>query len=120
MDGRANRSWLGTNRVKIALGIAIFEGLVVAFEKDFSRITVIVIAVPIILFYLLAGRSVESCLGREISWVLALSQAFAVVAVILAIILSWLALLLAGVFAAVALYLLLHDQPSDRPSQQPK
>jgi hypothetical protein len=120
MEGRANRSWLGTNRVKIALGIAIFEGFLVAFEKDFSRITVIVIAVPIILFYLLAGRSVESRLGREISWVLALSQAFAVVAVILAIILSWLALLLAGIFAAVALYLLLHEQPSDRPSQQPK
>ena len=120
MEGRAKRSWLGDNRVKIALGIAIFEGLLVAFEKDFSRITVIVIAVPIILFYLLAGRSVESRLGREVSWVLALSQAFAVVAVILAIILSWLALLLAGVFAAVALYLLLHDQPSDRPSQQPK
>src|SRR5438105_549876 len=71
MDGHAHRSWLWTNRVKLALGIAIFEGLLVAFEKDFSRITVIVIAVPIILFYLLAGRSVESQLGREISWVLA-------------------------------------------------
>ena len=82
MEGRVHRSWLWTNRVKIALGIAIFEGLVVAFEKDFSRITVIVIAVPIILFYLLAGRSVDSQLGREVSWVLAASQAFAVVAVI--------------------------------------
>ena len=77
MEGRVHRSWLWTNRVKIALGIAIFEGLVVAFEKDFSRITVIVIAVPIILFYLLAGRSVDSQLGREVSWVLAASQAFA-------------------------------------------
>ena len=120
MEGRVHRSWLWTNRVKIALGIAIFEGLVVAFEKDFSRITVIVIAVPIILFYLLAGRSVESQLGREVSWVLAASQAFAVVAVILAYILSWLALLLAGVFAAIALFLILHDQPSDRPRHQTK
>ena len=65
MEGRAHRSWLGTNRVKIALGIAIFEGFLVAFEKDFSRITVIVIAVPIILFYLLAGRSVESRLNQR-------------------------------------------------------
>ena len=120
MEGQAHGRWRWSNRVKIALGIAIFEGLVVAFEKDFSRITVIVIAIPIILFYLLAGRSVESRLGREISWILALSQAFAVVAVILAYILSWLALLLAGVFAAVALYLILHDQPSDRPRQQAK
>ena len=119
MEGHVHRSWLWTNRVKIALGIAIFEGLLVAFEKDFSRITVIVIAVPIILFYLLAGRSVDSQLGREISWVLAASQALAVVAVILAFILGWLALLLAGVFAVVALYLLFHDLP-DRPRQQAK
>jgi hypothetical protein len=119
MGGQGHESWLWTNRVKIALGIAIFEGLLVAFEKDFSRITVIVIAVPIILFYLLAGRSVESQLGREVSWVLAASQALAVVAVILAFILGWLALLLAGVFAVVALYLLFHDLP-DRPRQQAK
>lgn len=119
MEGQAHRTWLWTNRVKIALGIAIFEGLLVAFEKDFSRITVIVIAVPIILFYLLAGRTVDSRIGREISWVLAASQALAVVAVILAFILGWLALLLAGIFAAVALYLLFHDLP-DRPRQQAK
>jgi hypothetical protein len=119
MEGQVQRSWLWTNRVKIALGIAVFEGLVVAFEKDFSRITVIVIAVPIILFYLLAGRSVESRLGREISWILAASQALAVVAVILAFIIGWLALLLAGVFAVVALYLLFQDLP-DRPRQQAK
>jgi hypothetical protein len=119
MAGQVYRSWLWTNRVKVALGIAIFEGLLVAFEKDFSRITVIVIAVPIILFYLLAGRSVDSQLGREISWVLAASQALAVVAVILAFIIGWLALILAGVFAVVALYLLFHDLP-DRPRQQAK
>jgi hypothetical protein len=119
MEGQAHGSWRWSNRVKIALGIAIFEGLVVAFEKDFSRITVIVIAVPIILFYLLAGRSVDSQLGREVSWVLAASQALAVIAVILAFIIGWLALLLAGVFAVVALYLLFHDLP-DRPRQQPK
>jgi hypothetical protein len=119
MGGQVHGSWLWTNRVKIALGIAIFEGLLVAFEKDFSRITVIVIAVPIILFYLLAGRSVESQLGREVSWVLAASQALAVVAVILAFIIGWLALLLAGVFAVVALYLLFQDRP-DRPRQQAK
>src|SRR5438132_6974324 len=120
MEGRVHRSWLWTNRVKIALGIAIFEGLVVAFEKDFSRITVIVIAVPIILFYLLAGRSVDAQLGREVSWVLAASQAFAVGAVILAYILSWLALLLDGIFAAVPRFLSLLDQPAGRAPQLTK
>ena len=109
-----DQRWLWANRIKVALVIAVFEGLVVAFEEDFSRITVIVIAAPIILFYVLAGRSMDSRLGNEISWVLAASQALAVVAVILAYIIGFLALLLAGAFAVVALYLLFHDRPDRR------
>ena len=104
-------SWLAVNRMKVALGIAVAEGIFVALEKDFSRVTVIVIAIPVILFYLLAGRSLDSQLGREISWVLAMSQALAVVAAIIAIYVSTFALVLAGVFAAVAVYLLIHDRP---------
>ncbi len=119
MEGQVHPSWLWTNRIKIALGLAVLEGLIVSFEKDFSRITVIVIAVPIILFYVLAGRSLDSQLGREISWVLAASQALAVVAVILAFIIGWLALLLAGALAVVAVYLLIHDLP-DRSRPQAK
>jgi hypothetical protein len=104
-------SWLWANRFKLAFAIAIIEGLVVAFEKDFSRITVIVIAIPVILFYLLAGRTLETRIARDLSWILAMSQALAVVAAILAVILSWIALVLVGVFAAIGLYLLLHDRP---------
>jgi hypothetical protein len=119
MEGKADRSWLWTNRVKVALGLAILEGIVVALENDFSRITVLVIAVPIILFWLLAGRSLDSQLGREISWVLAASQALAVIVVILDFIIGALALFLVAAFAAVALYLLFQDHP-DRPRQQAK
>ena len=50
------QSWLRENRLKVALGIAVAEGLFVALEEDFSRVTVIVIAIPVILFWLLAGR----------------------------------------------------------------
>jgi hypothetical protein len=104
-------SWLRENRLKLALGIAVAEGIFVALEKDFSRVTVIVIAIPIVLFYLLAGRTLESQLGREISWILAMSQALAVVAAIIAITIPVIALVLAGLFALVAVYLLLHDRP---------
>jgi hypothetical protein len=115
-EGRAvpyggSESWLWAHRIKLALALAVLEGIVVALEDEFSRITVIVIAVPIILFYLLAGRTLESRAGREITWVLAASQSLAVIVVILAFILNWLALLLAGVFALVAIYLLVHDRP---------
>lgn len=104
-------SWLRENRLKIALGIAVAEGIFVALENDFSRVTVIVIAIPVVLFYLLAGRTLDSQTGREISWILAMSQALAVVAAIVAITIPVIALVLAGVFGAVAVYLLFHDRP---------
>ena len=104
-------SWLRENRLKIALGIAVAEGIFVALEDDFSRVTVIVIAIPVVLFYLLAGRTLDSPTGREISWILAMSQALAVVAAIVAITIPVIALVLAGVFGAVAVYLLFHDRP---------
>jgi predicted membrane protein len=110
-DGAEKPSWLYVNRLKVALGIAVVEGILVALENDFSRWTVIVLAIPIVLFYLLAGRSLDSQLGREISWVLAMSQALAVVAAIIAITIPAIALVLAGIFGVVALYLLYHDRP---------
>ena len=105
------QSWLRENRLKVALGIAIAEVLFVALEEDFSRVTVIVIAIPVILFWLLAGRTLDSEMGREISWILAMSQALAVVAAIIAILIPTVALVLAGVFGVAAAYLLYHDRP---------
>lgn len=110
--GRAK--WWETTRFKIALGIAIAECIFVAVEEDFSRVTVVVIAIPIVLFYLLAGRTLESAHGREVSWILAMSQALAAVAAVVAWLVPTIALVLAGVFAAVAVYLLVHDRPADR------
>ncbi len=107
------KSWLRENRLKVALGIAVAEGLFVALEDDFSRVTVIVIAIPVILFWLLAGRTLDSELGREISWILAMSQALAVCAAVVAIFIPVVALVIAGIFGAVAAYLLYHDRPDD-------
>jgi hypothetical protein len=105
------QSWLRANRLKVALGIAVAEGLFVALEEDFSRVTVVVIAIPVVLFWLLAGRSLDSELGREISWILAMSQALAVCAAVVAIFIPVVALVIAGIFGAVAAYLLYHDRP---------
>lgn len=107
----ASATWLRENRLKIALGIAVAEGLFVALEEDFSRVTVIVIAIPVILFWVLAGRTLESATGRDVSWILAMSQALAVCAAIIAILIPVVALVIAGLFGAVAVYLLYHDRP---------
>jgi hypothetical protein len=109
----ARQSWLRENRLKIALGIAVAEGLFVALEEDFSRVTIIVIAIPVILFWLLAGRTLDSELGREISWTLAMSQALAVCAAVIAIFIPVVAFVVAGIFGAIAAYLLYHDRPDE-------
>ena len=105
------KSRLADTRVKIALGLAVLEGIVIVLEEDFSRITAVIIAVPIVIFHLLAGRTLESRTLRDISWTLALSQVFAVLVVILAELIDAFALVLIAVFAALALYLLWYDKP---------
>ncbi len=102
--------WLAQRRVKIALGIAVLEGILVAVEKDFSRWTVIIISAPIIAFYLLAGRTLESDTGRQLAWIAAASQAFAVILCVVALVVGAFVLIIAGVFAAIALILLLSDR----------
>jgi hypothetical protein len=104
--------WLAQRRLKIALGIAVLEGILVAVEKDFSRWTVIIISAPIIAFYLFAGRALESDTGRQLSWIAAASQAFAVILCIVALVIGAFVLIVAGVFAAIALILLLGERPA--------
>ena len=101
-------------RVKIALSIAAVEAIIVAVSHDWSKWTVIVVAIPIILFNLLAGRMLESQLGREIAWVAAASQALAVIVVLLWYWIKVLTFVTAGAFAVIALYLLFVDRPSER------
>ena len=102
--------WLRPRRVRISLWIAVLEGLVVAFGKDFSRWTVIVIAVPVLALYVVWARNAASDTVRQITWIAAASQALAVVVVVLSFIIAWLALVIAGVFAAIALLFLLGDR----------
>ena len=102
--------WMKARRVRLALWIAVLEGVFVALAHDFSRWTVIAFAIPVLALYVFWGRHAESDTARQLTWILAASQALAVVVVILAFILDWLALILAGIFAAIALLFLLGDR----------
>ena len=108
--------WLYARRLKIALGIAVLEGIFVAVEKDFSRWTVIIISAPIIAFYLFAGRSLDSDTGRQVAWIAAASQAFAVILCIVALLIGAFVLIIAGVFAAIALILLFGERDRPKPT----
>lgn len=102
--------WLRERRVGIALWIAVLEAILVAVEDSVSRWTIVVIAAPLIALYLWAGRSMRSDVGRNVTWIAAASQCFAVVAVILAFVIGWLAFLVAAMFAVVALVFLFSDR----------
>lgn len=102
--------WLKERRIKIVLSIAVAEGILAAVSH-ISRWTVIAVAIPLIVLYMYTGRKARSDTFRQISWILATSQALAVLAVILAFILFWTALILVGIFAVIALFLLITERP---------
>ena len=92
----------------------MLEGIFVAFAKDFSRWTVIIISLPIIAFYLFAGRSLDSDTGRQLSWIAAATQAFTILLCVIALLIGSFALIIAGLFAAVAVILLLGERGGGR------
>jgi uncharacterized membrane protein len=106
---RAGR-WLRHRRIRIALWIAVLEGIVVAISHDYSRWTIIAIAIIVLGLYVVVGRRLESDTGRQLFWIAGLSQSLAVLVVIFSFIVVWISLIVAGIFAAIALLFLLNDR----------
>jgi hypothetical protein len=101
--------WLRERRLRIALWVAVLEGIVVALENDISKWTVLAIAVPVLALYVIAGRSMRWDVGRQLAWVAAASQVLAILVVILAFVVGVIAIVLVGIFALVALVYLYQD-----------
>jgi len=108
------RGFFSDTKVKIALLIAGFEGLLLLFGR-LSRWVVIAVAIPLILLYLISGREMKPGLGKTILWVVAVSQVLVICAAILAFFIGLLVLILLAVFAAVAFILIYMDQPGRKP-----
>lgn len=113
-EAGGRQHWYSDTRIKVALGIAVAEGLLAAINSDISKVTIIAIAIPVLLFHFLAGRNLHSPRSRDISWTLALSQGFAAVAAVASFFIGTFVLILAGAFAAAAIYLLWTDRPATR------
>jgi hypothetical protein len=106
----ASARWLRQRRLKIVLWIAVAEGILVALTPDVSRWTVVIVATLAIALYVFAGRTTRWATGHQISWILAASQALAVVVTVLSFLIFWLALVVAAVFAVIALVILFVDR----------
>jgi hypothetical protein len=102
--------WLRERRTRIVLWIAVLEGILVALTQDFTKWTVVAIAIPVLAVYVFWGRNARSDTVRQIAWIAGASQALAVVVAVFSFLLSWLALALAAVFAVIALIFLFSER----------
>jgi hypothetical protein len=105
---RAGR-WLRENRIRIAIWIAVAEGLLVLVGA-IPKVAAIVIALLVIVSYFSLARRVTWDTGRQVVWIAAASQAIVALVPVLAIIVGTLALVAVGVIAVVALVLLFSDR----------
>lgn len=107
-SSRASR-WLRERRLKLALWIAVLEGIVVAIRGDISRWTVVVIAALVLMLYVATRERIRWDAGRQVIWIVAASQLLALLVVVLAFIVGAIALVLVVLFALVALFYLFTD-----------
>jgi len=74
--------WLRERRIRIALWVAVVEGLIAAFSHDIGRWTILVMAVIVLAFYIVAGRQLRWDVARQLSWIAAASQVLAILVII--------------------------------------
>jgi hypothetical protein len=101
--------WLRERRLRLALWVAVVEGLLVALTPDLTKWTVLVIGAILLAFYIVAGRNMRWDVARQLSWIAAASQALAILVVILAFVLKLVAIVAVVVFALIALAYLFSD-----------
>jgi hypothetical protein len=101
--------WLRDNRVRLALAIAVVEGVLVAFDV-IDWIPALLVAALLVVVYFAYGRKLRWDWAREASWVAATSQVFVALVPVLVIVVGTLALIGVAVIAVVALVLLFADR----------
>jgi hypothetical protein len=112
-------NYVRQNRIKLALWIAVVEG-VLTLVGLFPHWVVYGLAVIAIAFYVAAGRNYRSTLGRESSWVFAVSQAAAVLVPVVWFIARWVAITAIAVIAVVALIFLFMERDRSPHVERPE
>jgi len=91
------------------LWVAVIEGLIAAFSHDIGRWTILLMAVIVLAFYIVAGRQLKWDVARQLSWIAAASQVLAILVIIFAFVLKLIAIVIIVGFALVALVYLFTD-----------
>ena len=104
-SSRSSR-WLRANRLKIALWVAVIEGVLVVFDVIEVLPALLVAAVVIVLYFWL-GHRLRPGIARDTAWAAAVSQAIVALVPFLVLLVGTLAIIAVGVTAAAVLVLLL-------------
>ena len=99
---------LRENRLRIALLVAVVEGILVLLGA-IDWWVVVLLAIGAVALYVLQGRSARDEL-RQLSWIAAVSQVLVVLVPALAVVLTALAVVALILLAVVALVVLLRDR----------
>ena len=100
--------WLRTRRLRLALWIAVIEGVLVVVDV-IPGLTALLAAAGVIAFYLFFGREARSPV-REASWIAAASQVCVALVPVLVLVIGALALVAVVILAAIALLVLFADR----------
>jgi hypothetical protein len=101
--------WLRARRVRLAIWVAVIEGLIVAIGDDISKWTVMVLAIAVLALYFVAGRNLKWDVGRQLAWIAAASQVLALLVALFAFIVWGIAVGAVVILAILALVYLYSD-----------
>ena len=101
--------WLRARRVRLAIWVAVIEGLIVAIGNDISKWTVMVLAIAVLALYFVAGRNLRWDVGRQLAWIAAASQVLALLVALFAFIVWGIAVGAVVILAILALVYLYSD-----------
>jgi hypothetical protein len=101
--------WLRRHRLRVALWVAVLEGLLVLVGV-IPRWPAVGVAVLLVAFYVLVGRKLTTDAARQLSWIGAVSQVLVALLPLLLALLTMIAIIALVVLAAIALALLFLDR----------
>ena len=111
IDANSSRTsrWLRERRVRLALWIAVLEGIVVAVSGNFSKWSIMIIAALVLGLYVVLRERLTWDAGRQVLWIVAASQLLALLVVLFFFLFKWIAIALIALFAVFALVYLFSD-----------
>lgn len=101
--------WLQRNRLRLAVWIAVVEGLLLILGFV-NRWATLFVAVLVVVAYFVVGSRLRPGAARDVAWTAAVSQALVALIPILLIVVSTMALVAVAILGVVALIVLFGDR----------